>query len=133
MLPLPTVRLDAHQIHVANRHPVTEVGIGFLIPQLMSNVERALATREGQIRDIGQETVDGRQTRKVELLLGRQASGYYAARALLWLDPQTGLPIQFETFDERGRMIEQYAYVQLRINIGLGPLDFDKRNPQYRF
>jgi len=58
---------------------------------------------------------------------------YYAARIDLWIDEALSLPLVAEIYDERGTMFERFEHHDLRINVGLGPLDFSPANPAYKF
>ena len=58
---------------------------------------------------------------------------YYAARIDLWIDDALSLPLVAEIYDERGAMFERFEHHDLRVNVGLGPLDFSPENPAYRF
>ena len=58
---------------------------------------------------------------------------YYAARIDLWIDDALSLPLVAEIYDERGEMFERFEHHDLRVNVGLGPLDFSPTNPAYKF
>ena len=58
---------------------------------------------------------------------------YYAARIDLWIDDALSLPLVAEIYDERGTMFERFEHHDLRVNVGLGPLDFSPANPAYKF
>jgi hypothetical protein len=58
---------------------------------------------------------------------------YYARRLDLWLDQQTHLPLRVEVYDHEDALYERYEHRDLRVNVGLGPADFDPDNPAYRF
>jgi hypothetical protein len=58
---------------------------------------------------------------------------YYAARIDLWIDDALSLPLRAEIFDEHGAMFECFEHRDLRVNVGLGPIDFSPANPAYKF
>jgi hypothetical protein len=58
---------------------------------------------------------------------------YYAARIDLWIDDALSLPLVAEIYDDRGTLFERFEHHDLRINVGLGPLDFSPANPAYKF
>ena len=58
---------------------------------------------------------------------------YHAHRALVGVDVDMQLPVTATMFDGQGRMIEDYAYRDVRLNPPLTALDFDAANPEYRF
>ena len=57
----------------------------------------------------------------------------------LYVDHEHGLPIRFEAYDwplkpgAAPELVEEYTYLDLRLNVGLGEHDFDPRNRSYSF
>jgi hypothetical protein len=125
---------DSAHVLKESRHPVTDIGIGRLVTLILDNARRAL--REGglDIVDRGVITDGGRPERRLELVFPRAPeAGYYAHRALVGIDVDTHLPVTATIFDGQGRLIEDYAYRDVRLNPPLTALDFDAANPEYRF
>ena len=58
---------------------------------------------------------------------------FYAGRLVLWVDDELHLPLQADLFDHEGNLYEHYEHRDLKINVGLGPADFDPKNPAYHF
>ena len=62
---------------------------------------------------------------------------FYVAR--IFVDDELNLPIRYEAYDwpskqgEPPKLIEQYTYLDLKLNNGFTDADFDIRNPQYGF
>jgi hypothetical protein len=123
---------DSPHVLEESRHPVTDIGIGRLVELILGNVRRAAAAGELQIIDRG--VSGGPPETRLELVFPRTAARhYYAYRALVGVDVETGLPVTATIFDWDDRMIEDYAYRDLRLNPPLTALDFDAANPEYRF
>ena len=59
--------------------------------------------------------------------------GYYAARVDLWIDRELRLPLRAEIFDGDDALFERFEHRDLRVNVGLGPIDFSPSNPEYEF
>ena len=59
--------------------------------------------------------------------------------ARIFVDDEYNVPVRYEAYDwpERPggppRLIEQYTYLNLKLNNGFSDPDFDYRNPQYAF
>ena len=59
--------------------------------------------------------------------------------ARIYVDQQYNLPIRYEAYDwpkEPGaepQLIEEYTYLDLKLNNGFTDADFDIRNPNYQF
>jgi uncharacterized protein DUF1571/LysM domain-containing protein len=58
---------------------------------------------------------------------------YYAGRVDLWIDRGLNLPLIAEIYDGDGVMFERFEHRDLRVNVGLGPMDFSPQNPAYKF
>ncbi len=57
----------------------------------------------------------------------------------VYIDRELGLPIRFEAYDwperpgQPPKLVEEYTYTSLKLNIGLTERDFDPSNDQYSF
>ncbi|MCG8471295.1 MAG: DUF1571 domain-containing protein [Desulfobacterales bacterium] len=58
---------------------------------------------------------------------------YYCRRSVSYFDVETGLLIKIENFNWQDELYETYYYRDLKVNVGLGPADFDPNNDEYRF
>jgi outer membrane lipoprotein-sorting protein len=115
-----TVRLDPHDKRALedSRHPITEVGLGYIIDRLARDL------RDGRVtsRPVVEDTVDGRPAWRFQLdappgvpLFGIAG----AARAIVWVDRALTLPVKVEILDAAGAMIERHHFKNLRVNVGL--------------
>jgi outer membrane lipoprotein-sorting protein len=117
-----------------SRHPVTDIGIGRLLEIVGENVRRAAKTGGLKLIDRGQTEVAGRKVREVEGILPNDPkAGYYGYRVILSFDEERHLPIRVVVYDWENRLVEDYAYTQLRLNPGFAPNEFDPANPAYGF
>ena len=58
---------------------------------------------------------------------------YYCQRSISYFDVTTGLLVKIENYNWDNELYETYYYKDLKINVGLGPEDFDPDNKDYRF
>jgi len=62
---------------------------------------------------------------------------YHMAR--IFIDDELQLPIRYASYDwpenpgGQPRMMEEYTYLDLKLNVGLTDRDFDYRNENYNF
>jgi hypothetical protein len=49
------------------------------------------------------------------------------------IDTELQLPIGAAFYDENDLLFEQYSYSDVKLNVGLTPLDFSRENKAYRF
>ncbi len=117
-----------------NRHPITEVGFGYLIEGLQRNIQTALQDGEFEISRIAEEPFKGRAAIVVEgKFAPRSARRYYTSRMICHIDKELLLPIGAAFYDENDVLFERYSYSNVRLNVGLTPLDFSRENKTYRF
>lgn len=118
-----------------NRHPVTDMGIGNLLKVVSSNVERAKKNGDSiTVVKLGEEKVFGVDSIKVEATFPQEKEkGYYCYRAIFWVDKESRLPIKIMVYDWSNQLIENYAYENLKFNVGLTDKDFDPSNKEYNF
>jgi len=125
---------DSAHVLRESRHPVTDIGIGRLVTLILDNARRGLHEGRLDIVEQGVLTEGGRTERRLELLFSRATEErYYAPRVLVGVDVDTQLPVTATIFDTQGRMVEDYAYRDIRLNPPLTAMDFDAANPEYRF
>ena len=117
-----------------NRHPVTELGFGFLLAEFRRNIEPAIRSGEFEIMRLTDETFNGRPATVVE---GRCFSHgdrkYYSARFIMHIDKELLLPVGDVFYDGNDEMFEDYVFTDVKLNVGLTATDFSRHNKSYRF
>lgn len=58
---------------------------------------------------------------------------HYCHRAVTWTDAKTKLLMKLEIYDWNNTLYEFYEFKDVKINVGLTDLDFDPKNPKYKF
>lgn len=121
------------------RHPITEAGIGPLLDTLEARWTAELDSSESRVdfRDV--QEVGARPCRCITVTHTRQSPDFMFYRVHLYIDRELGLPIRFEAFDWPSSpganpvLLEEYTYSDLKLNVGLGDIDFDVSNSAYAF
>jgi len=87
--------------------------------------------------DDGVQDVLGQPSRCLDIGLPKDKDpDYYAYRVHLCFGEETHLPSRVQVWDfEDGamRLVEDYGYANVRLNVGLDNQDFDPDNPDYAF
>ncbi len=115
----------------ANRHPVTEWGIGSIIDRVATATAREKSLNNPVEVYTGEYLFANRNVTRYEILCRRPHAFRYAARMLVYVDAETKLPVRFEAYDDprpgttAGELIEAYSFTELRFNTGLGENSFD--------
>ncbi len=136
-----TVKLDPKggRAMEANRHPVTEAGIGSLIDTVHDRWALELTPEDAHVVFHHGARVGDRACIMIETTHSRPGPQFLFHKVKLYIDEEHGLPIRFEAFDwpskpgQEPPLMEEYTYVNLKINVGLKDRDFDPGNPLYSF
>lgn len=125
---------DGPTIMSRSRHPFNEIGIGRIIELITSTFEKANIAGDLEMRDRGTIIEDGRSVRLIEGILPKDpAKKYYCYRAIVSIDESLKLPVAVKVYDWSDKLIEDYRYKNLQINLGLTDIDFSPENPNYSF
>ena len=116
------------------RHPITEAGIGHVIDLLLGDSDLAERHSEGQVVDKGRDKLGQREVQVFECILPADSRpGYYCHRGVVGFDTGLALPVMVSVYDAQDRLLEQYRYEDLKVDVGLTDEHFDKDNPEYGF
>jgi hypothetical protein len=136
LLGLITLRLDPEGKRAMRnrRHPITEAGIGHLVRLLRSDYELARQHGEGRVVLRGKEELSEREVRVFECVLpADRRPEYYCHRAVVGFDTELELPVMVSIYDAEDKLLEEYRYEGLKLDVGLSEKDFDEDNPEYGF
>jgi hypothetical protein len=138
---LPTVPLPPNGMLAmrGQRYPITEIGIENLMVKLIERGETA--------RQFADVTCTFRKNAKVkesvctvlEVTQPNRHPSLDFYQAQVFIDDALNLPVRYISYDWPARqgdplqVIEEYNYLDLKINVGLTDADFDPNNPQYNF
>lgn len=138
---LPTVNLPPTGTLAmrGQRYPMTEIGLENLLVKLIERGEQAR-----QLPDVKAELRSGikinnrpctlltvtQPTKRPELL-------FYQAK--VYMDEELNVPIRYVAYDwpqpgqKKLDVVEEYNYLNLKLNVGLTDADFDPNNSSYNF
>lgn len=122
-----------------NRHPITEAGLAHMLESLDKHWKVELKPGESQVTITDHILVGSRPCTQIETLHHERIKGLQFSKVRVFIDHELGLPIRFEAYDwpkrsgAQGELMEEYDYVNLRINVGLKEIDFDPRNSAYSY
>ncbi len=122
-----------------NRYPITELGVLNLTRRLIEVGESDRKFGECDVKYYPNAKINNRIATCIEVKhqIPRKNFRYHLAR--IYIDDELNVPIRFEAYDwpkeEGGQpiLLEEYTYVNLKLNAGLTDADFDPRNPNYKF
>jgi hypothetical protein len=120
-------------------YPLTEIGLVNLVRRLIEVAEHDIQFDECEVKFFPDAKVSGQVCTCLQVVhpVPRHHFAYYQAR--IYVDNQQGLPVRYESYDWPSQagaeppLIEEYTYVDVRVNNGFDNADFDISNPAYNF
>ena len=122
-----------------NRHPITEAGIGALIDTVARRWAAELSPDESVVVFDPEMTIGTAPLPDDRVDSPRRQPEFLFHKVRLFIDSELNLPIRFEGYDwpknqgAPAELVEEYSYIDLKLNVGLGDIDFDAANRQYSF
>lgn len=122
-----------------NRYPVTEIGILNLTRRLKEVAQKDAQYGECEVKYLSGAKVNGRSCTCIRVMHPVPRRDFLFHVAQIFIDDELNVPIRYEAYDwpskpgEAPQLIEQYTYLNLKLNNGFTNADFDIRNPQYGF
>ncbi len=138
---LPNLELDPKGFLAmkGQRYPITEVGVENLMKQLLQRGTRDRAAGTCKVQFRKGAKINGRICTLIQVTHPEKRAPYDFHIAQIFVDDELGMPIRYASYDwpktaeARPELIEEYTYLNLKINVGLKDIDFDQENPNYAF
>ena len=138
---LGTISLDPTGWLAMNgeRHPITDLGLANLCRQLIQRGESAGNPRQVQARRYRHAGINARACTLLEITYPVHEPKIAGYLARVFVDDQWHFPIRVEVYElpqDRSKgpqLVEEYTYLDLKLNNGYTDADFDRKNPQYAF
>jgi hypothetical protein len=120
-----------------NRHPITETGVQNLVDRLIEVGEQDMKHGDCEVR-VTRVPVQGHEAICIEVDHPQRQPYFLYHRARIYIDEARKLPVRFEAYDwpdatGQPQLLEEYTYLDLKLNVGLTDLDFDTENPAYGY
>jgi hypothetical protein len=119
-----------------NRYPIMEIGIQNLVKRLIEvgedEIQRDLAARECRVQFFRQAKINGRVCTCIHVMYPERRAHQRFHLLRIYVDDQLYVPIRYEAYDwpdaegEPPRLLEEYTYLKLKLNVGLTDEDFDR-------
>jgi hypothetical protein len=122
-----------------NRHPVTEAGLGVLIDTVARRWADELTPGESIVTIHPDARMGNHPCTLIETIHPKPGPQFLFHKVKLYVDNRHSLPIRFEAYDwpkhtgGTPELVEEYSYLDLKINVGLRDHDFDPSNAQYSY
>jgi len=122
-----------------NRYPITEVGVLNLVRRLIEEGEKDTQYGECEVKYFPGAKINGRACTCIQVVHPVPRRNFQFHLARIFVDDAYNLPVRFEAHDWPSQpggppeLIEEYTYVNIKMNNNFTDADFDIRNSSYGF
>ena len=121
------------------RYPITELGVENLTKRLVEVARHDSQFGECEVNFYPNAKVNGRVCTCIQVTHPVPRRNFRFNLARVFIDDEYHIPIRYEAYDwpqEKGGqpvLMEEYTYMNVKINNGFTDADFDPRNTAYKF
>lgn len=121
------------------RYPLTEIGLLNMVKRLIEVGQRDMQYGECEVNFYPGAKVNDRACTCLQVVHPVPRRNFLFHIARIFVDEELLVPIRYESWgwpQQPGgppELIEEYTYLNLKLNNGFTDLDFDIRNPNYKF
>lgn len=139
LLPSVWLKPDGAMAMRGQKYPLTDIGIENLIAKLIERGNREKKHLDCEVKFHKGFKVNDRICTMLELKHPKKKPNHEFFVAQVFIDDQLQVPIRYAAYDwpktekARPEVIEEYTYLDVKLNVGLKEVDFSKGNPNYNF
>ncbi len=121
------------------RYPLTELGILNLTHRLVQVAEQDVKYAECEVTYFKGAKINDRVCTCVQVMHPKPRRNFLFHLARIYVDDQLNVPVRYEAYEWPRRpngkpeLIEEYTYLNLKLNNGFTDADFDTQNKDYHF
>jgi outer membrane lipoprotein-sorting protein len=121
------------------RYPITELGLQNLVTRLLEVGHHDAQYGECEVDFIEGAKINGRTCTCIQVMHPTPRRNFLFHLARIFVDDELNVPIRYEAYDwpkepnGEPELLEEYTYLNLKLNCGFTDADFDIRNPNYQF
>ena len=140
---LPTVWINPTGVIAMRnqRYPITDLGIENLVLKLIERgeLDKAAGRRDCEVTFHENAKINGRKCTLLQVKNAEATENLDFHMAQIFIDDELNVPIRHVAYDFPPKagdplpVIEEYTYLNLKINVGLTDKDFDHTNEEYNF
>ena len=121
-----------------NKYPIYEAGLENLIVKLIEKAERDRSAGNCITKYNTNASIKGRPCTLIEVMHPVQKAPYEFYKAHVFIDQELNVPVRYAAYDwpvgnQPPALLEEYTYINVKLNVGLSDKDFSPENPEYRF
>ena len=121
------------------RYPLPQIGILNLTRRLIEVASEDVKYGECEVKYFKGAKINDRVCTCTQVMHPQPRKNFLFHLARIFVDDSLNIPVRYEAYDwpktpgGAPELIEEYTYLNMKINVGLTDADFDIHNPAYRF
>ena len=121
------------------RYPIYEAGLENLVVKLIEKATRDRAAGMCEVTYRGGLALNKRPCSLIQVVHQEKRAPYEFYKAQVLIDDEYNVPVRYTSYDwpkspgAKPQILEQYTYINLKVNVGLTDEDFNPKNPAYDF
>jgi hypothetical protein len=122
-----------------NRYPITEIGILNLTKRLIEVAELDKKFGECEVKFYKDAKLNKRPCTIIEVVHPVQRRNFRFHKALVFIDNEMNIPVRYAAYEwpttpgGKPPLLEEYTYLDVKLNNGFTDADFDPNNSSYSF
>ncbi len=122
-----------------NHYPITEAGVRNLVKRLIEVGEHDSKFDECEVKFFQNAKINGVNTTCIQVSHPNPRREFLFNMARIYIDDEQRIPVRYESYDwpktagGKPELIEEYTYLNIKLNVGLTDADFDPKNPAYQY
>jgi hypothetical protein len=116
--------LDSPIVRMYGRYPPDVAGYNNLMKKIVDIYGRARKLNLGRVKTSPPAEEAGHKVQRFEVTLEPKLLDVDVSKMVIWFDLQSILPVRTVFYDTNGRMVEDYGWRDLQLNVGLTDEDF---------
>jgi hypothetical protein len=121
------------------RYPIYEAGMENLIVKLIEKAERDKAAGDCDVEYREGVKINGRPCSVIEVTHPEAVAPYDFNVAKVYIDKELKMPVRYQAHvwpkpgSSKPQLLEEYTYLNIKVNQGFTDEDFNPNNPNYSF
>lgn len=121
------------------RYPIYQAGLENLVLELIKKAERDRLAGECQVQYNNGAEINKRSCTLIEVVHPERKPPYEFHKAKVYIDNQLNIPVRYAAYGwptapgKAPPLLEEYTYINVKLNVGLTDRDFDPGNPEYDY
>jgi hypothetical protein len=121
------------------RYPITEIGVANLTKRLIEVAENDMKFGECEVQFFKDAKINGRSCTCIKVTHPTPRKEFKFNVATVFVDDELNVPVRYAAYEwpavagTEPQLLEEYTYLDMKINQGFTDADFDDKNPNYRF